>query len=157
MSRLQTVYERRLIFETLLGGKGITLTKRLTGSIGKPRRSLFRFYGAPLPGSLTVCSILVFIKGIPIGEIMRRYTGNDFGKMSRYFRMSPDRTEAIKRKQKERYRANPWEQKRRMYLRACEKGLIRCPRKRDEYMWYDEIRNKNMGSVINGEAEEEGT
>ena len=49
-----------------------------------------------------------------------------------------------------------------MYLRACEKGLIRCPRKLDEYDFrpeegLDEIRNKNMDDVINGEAEEEGT
>ena len=45
-----------------------------------------------------------------------------------------------------------------MYLRACEKGLIRCPRKLDEYDFHpevvDEIRNNIMGSVINGEEEE---
>ena len=76
---------------------------------------------------------------------------------SRYFRMTPDQRERIKQRQKERYRENPYVQRRRMYLRACEKGLIRCPRKRDEYLGCDEIRNNIMGSVINGEAEEEGT
>ena len=77
-------------------------------------------------------------------------------KTSRYFRMTPEQRTRIKQRQKERYRENPYVQRRRMYLRACEKGLIRCPRKLDEYD-LDEIRNKNMGSVINGEAEEEGT
>ena len=77
-------------------------------------------------------------------------------KTSRYFRMTPEARERIKQRQKQRYRENLYVQRRRMYLRACEKGLIQCPRKRDEYEC-DEIRNKNMGSVINGEAEEEGT
>ncbi len=77
-------------------------------------------------------------------------------KPSRYFRMSPDQRERIKQRQKEKYRENPFVQRRRMYLRACEKGLIRCPKKLDEYDC-DEIRNNIMGSVINGEAEEEGT
>ena len=83
-------------------------------------------------------------------------------KTSRYFRMTPEQRTRIKQRQKERYRENPYVQRRRMYLRACEKGLIRCPRKLAEYDFrpeegFDEIRNKNMGSVINGEAEEEGT
>ena len=77
-------------------------------------------------------------------------------KTSRYFRMTVEQRNRIKQRQKERYRDNPFVQRRRMYLRACEKGLIRCPRKLDEY-GLDEIRNKNMGDVINGEAEEEGT
>ena len=77
-------------------------------------------------------------------------------KTSRYFRMTPEQRTRIKQRQKERYRENPYVQRRRMYLRACEKGLIRCPRKLAEY-GLDEIRNKNMDDVINGEAEEEGT
>ena len=77
-------------------------------------------------------------------------------KTSRYFRMSVEQRTRTKQRQKERYRENPYVQRRRMYLRACERGLIRCPRKLDEY-GLDEIRNKNMGCVINGEAEEEGT
>ena len=77
-------------------------------------------------------------------------------KTSRYFRMTVEQRNRIKQRQKERYRDNPFVQRRRMYLRACEKGLIRCPRKLDEYD-LDEIRNKNMDDVINGEAEEEGT
>ena len=75
---------------------------------------------------------------------------------SRYFRMTAEARDKIKQRQKERYRENPYIQRRRMYLRACERGLIRCPRKLDEYS-LDEIRNKNMRGVINGEAEEEGT
>ena len=71
--------------------------------------------------------------------------------------MTPEARERIKQRQKERYREHPYVQRRRMSLRACEKGRIRCPRKRDEYLWCDEIRNNIMGSVINGEAEEEGT
>ena len=58
-------------------------------------------------------------------------------KTSRYFRMTADQRERIKQRQKERYRENPYVQRRRMYLRACEKGLIRCPRKRDDYLGYD--------------------
>ena len=77
-------------------------------------------------------------------------------KTSRYFRMTVEQRNRIKARQKERYQDNPFVHRRRMYLRACEKGLIRCPRKLDEYD-LDGIRNKNMGSVINGEAEEEGT
>ena len=77
-------------------------------------------------------------------------------KTSRYFRMTVEQRTRIKQRQKERYRDDPHVQRRRMYLRAVERGLIRCPRKLDEYS-LDEIRNKNMGSVINGEAEEEGT
>ena len=76
-------------------------------------------------------------------------------KTSRYFRMTVEQRNRIKQRQKERYHENPFVQGRRMYLRACEKGLIRCPKKLDEYV--DEIRNNIMGSVINGEAEEEGT
>ena len=74
--------------------------------------------------------------------------------------MTVEQRTRIKHRQKERYRENPYVQRRRMYLRACEKGLIRCPRKRDEYIGeaeFDEIRNKNMSSVINGEAEEDVT
>ena len=71
---------------------------------------------------------------------------------SRYFRMTPDQGERIKQRQKERYRENPYVQRRRMYLRACEKGLIRCPKKLADYDW---PINKNMGHVINGEAEED--
>ena len=74
-------------------------------------------------------------------------------KTSRYFRMTPEQRTRIKQKQQERYRDNPYVQRRRMYLRACEKGLIRCPKKLAEYDC-DEIRNKNMDSVINGEEEE---
>ena len=74
-------------------------------------------------------------------------------KTSRYFRMTPEQRTRIKQRQKERYKENPYVQRRRMYLRACEKGLIRVPRKLDEYS-LDEIRNKNMGCVINGEEEE---
>ena len=70
--------------------------------------------------------------------------------------MTPEQRTRIKQTQKERYRENPYIQRRRMYLRACERGLIRCPRKLDEY-GLDEIRNNIIGSVINGEAEEEGT
>ena len=77
-------------------------------------------------------------------------------KTSRYFRMTPEQRTRIKQRQKERYRENPYVQRRRMYLRACERGLIRCPRKLDEYN-LDEIRNNIMADVINGEAEEEGT
>ena len=80
-------------------------------------------------------------------------------KTSRYFRMTVEQRNRIKQKQKERYRENPYVQRRRMYLRACEKGLIRCPKKLDEYDFrpevVDEIRNKNMDDVINGEAEED--
>ena len=77
-------------------------------------------------------------------------------KTSRYFRMTAEARERIKQRQKERYRENPYVQRRRMYLRACEKGLIRVPRKLDEYTGEDvEIRNKIMGAVINGEAEED--
>ena len=75
-------------------------------------------------------------------------------KTSRYFRMTPEQRTRIKQRQKERYRENPYVQRRRMYLRAVEKGLIRCPKKLDEYS-LDEIRNKNMDDVINGEAEED--
>ena len=75
-------------------------------------------------------------------------------KTSRYFRMTPEHRTRIKQRQKERYRENPYVQRRRMYLRACEKGLIRCPRKLDEYC-LDEIRNNILDSVINGEAEED--
>ena len=70
---------------------------------------------------------------------------------SRYFRMSPDQRERIKQRQKERYRENPYVQRRRMYLRACEKGLIRCPKKLAEYDW---PINNNMADVINGAEEE---
>ena len=77
-------------------------------------------------------------------------------KTSRYFRMTPEQRTRIKQRQEERYRENPYVQRRRMHLRACEKGLIRCPRKLDEY-GLDEIRNKNMDDVINGEAEEDVT
>ena len=77
-------------------------------------------------------------------------------KTSRYFRMTPEQRSRIKQRQKERYRQDPHGQRRRMYLRACERGLIRCPRKLDEY-GLDEIRNNILGSVINGEAGEEGT
>ena len=72
---------------------------------------------------------------------------------SRYFRMTPEQRTRIKQRQKERYRENPYVQRRRMYLRACEKGLIRCPRKLDEYS-RDEIRNNIMADVINGAEEE---
>ena len=78
-------------------------------------------------------------------------------KTSRYFRMTPEQRTRIKQRQKERYRENPYVQRRRMYLRACEKGLIRCPMKLDEHIEFDEIRNNIMACVINGEAEEEGT
>ena len=82
-------------------------------------------------------------------------------KTSRYFRMTPEQRTRIKQRQKERYRENPYVQRRRMYLRACEKGLIRCPKKLNEYDYrpevVDEIRNNIMGSVINGEAEEDVT
>ena len=70
--------------------------------------------------------------------------------------MSVEQRTRIKQRQKERYHENPFVQRRRMYLRACEKGLIRCPRKLDEYD-LDEIRNKNMDDVINGAAEEDVT
>ena len=75
-------------------------------------------------------------------------------KTSRYFRMTPEQRTRIKQRQKERYHENPYVQRRRMDLRAREKGLIRCPRKLDEYD-LDEVRNKIMGSVINGEAEKD--
>jgi len=65
--------------------------------------------------------------------------------------MTVEARNRIKQRQKERYRENPYIQRRRMYLRACEKGLIRCPKKLDEYDW---PINKNMGDVINGEEEE---
>ena len=68
--------------------------------------------------------------------------------------MTPEQKTRIKERQKERYRENPYVQRRRMCLRACERGLIRCPRKLAEY---DGPINNNMGAVINGEAEEEGT
>ena len=77
-------------------------------------------------------------------------------KTSKYFRMTPEQRTRIKQRQKERYRDNPYVQGRRMYLRACERGLIRCPRKLDEY-GLDEPRSNNMRGVTNGEAEEEGT
>ena len=38
-----------------------------------------------------------------------------------------------------------------MYLRAVERGLIRCPKKLAEY---DGPINNSMGDVINGEEEE---
>ena len=72
---------------------------------------------------------------------------------SRYFRMTVEARNRIKQRQKERYKENPYVQRRRMYLRACEKGLIRCPKKLAEYDC-DEIRNNIIGSVINGEEEE---
>ena len=72
-------------------------------------------------------------------------------KTSRYFRMTPDQREKIKQRQKERYRENPYVQRRRMYLRAVERGLIRCPKKLDEY---DGPINNNMADVINGAEEE---
>ena len=79
-------------------------------------------------------------------------------KTSRYFRMTPEQRTRIKQRQKERYRENPYVQRRRMYLRACEKGLIRCPKKLAEYFGEaDRPINNNIGAVINGEAEEEGT
>ena len=77
-------------------------------------------------------------------------------KTSRYFRLSVEQRTRIKQRQKERYLASPFVQRRRMYLRACEKGLIRCPRKLDEY-GRDEPRNILMRGVINGEAEEDVT
>ena len=79
-------------------------------------------------------------------------------KTSRYFRMTPEQRTRIKQRQKERYRENPYVQRRRMYLRACEKGLIRCPKKLDQYDNFGEADrpiNNNIGAVINGEAEEE--
>ena len=77
-------------------------------------------------------------------------------KTSRYFRMTPEQRTRIKQRQKGRYRDNPYVQRRRMYLRACERGLIRCPRKLAEY-GLDEPRNIFMRGVINGEAEEDVT
>ena len=68
--------------------------------------------------------------------------------------MTAEARDRIKQRQKERYKENPYIQRRRMYLRAVERGLIRCPKKLDEY---DGPINNNMGAVINGEAEEEGT
>ena len=73
-------------------------------------------------------------------------------KTSRYFRMTPEQRTRIKQRQKERYHENPYVRRRRMYLRACEKGLIRCPKKLAEY---DGPINNNMPAVINGEAEED--
>ena len=70
---------------------------------------------------------------------------------SRYFRMTPEQRTRIKQTQKERYRENPYIQRRRMYLRAVERGPIRCPKKLDEY---DGPINNNMPDVINGEEEE---
>ena len=70
---------------------------------------------------------------------------------SRYFRMTVEARDRIKQRQKERYRENPYVQRRRMYLRACEKGLIRCPKKLDEY---DGPINNNMADVINGAEKE---
>ena len=68
--------------------------------------------------------------------------------------MTPEQRTRVKQRQKERYRDNPYVQRRRMYLRAVERGLIRCPKKLAEYDC-DEIRNMNMDCVINGEAEED--
>ena len=77
-------------------------------------------------------------------------------KTSRYFRMTPEQRIRIKQRQKERYRENPYVERRRMYLRAVERGLIRCPKKLAEYFGEaDWPIHKNMGDVINGEAEED--
>ena len=73
---------------------------------------------------------------------------------SRYFRMTVEARDRIKQRQKERYRENPYIQRRRMYLRAVERGLIRCPKKLDEYVEFDEIRNNIIAGVINGAEEE---
>ena len=70
---------------------------------------------------------------------------------SRYFRMTAEARDKVKQRQKERYRENPYVQRRRMYLRAVERGLIRCPKKLDEY---DCPINNNMAGVINGAEEE---
>ena len=70
---------------------------------------------------------------------------------SRYFRMTVEARNRIKQRQKERYKENPYIQRRRMYLRAVERGLIRCPKKLDEY---DGPINNNMAGVINGQEEE---
>ena len=70
---------------------------------------------------------------------------------SRYFRMTVETRNRIKQRQKERYKENPYIQRRRMYLRAVERGLIRCPKKLAEY---DGPINNNMGDVINGAEEE---
>ena len=78
-------------------------------------------------------------------------TGEGVLPRSRYFRMSPGQRERIKQRQKERYRENPYVQRRRMYLRAVERGLIRCPKKLTEY---DGPINNNLATAINGEEEE---
>ncbi len=70
---------------------------------------------------------------------------------SRYFLLTPSQRETTKAKQKQRHMKNPWQHRRRMYLRACEKGLIKCPRKLAEY---DGPRHINLGGFINGEEEE---
>ena len=62
-------------------------------------------------------------------------------KISRYFQMSPEKREILKAHQRQKYRNDPTLQRKRMYLRACSKGLIRCPRKLDHYLGTMEINN----------------
>ena len=53
--------------------------------------------------------------------------------LSRYFKLSESQRELIKTRQRERYKSSPERQRRRMYLRAVSKGLIRHPRKISQY------------------------